>query len=482
MSSSFSGISTALSGLMAHRKAMDIAGNNIANANTAGYTRQRTDLQSIPGQSVPSLFSTGSLSGNGVSVAGVTRMGDEFLNGKVRSQVSTYADLSGRAATLVDLERIVNEPSTTGLSSQLGKMWDAWSKLVTAPSSDAARVAVINTSQGVVDTLANAAGAVNSLWSQTRAEASAQVDEANAVAADVADLNKKIKSIVASGGQANELMDQRDQAVVRLAELTGAVAEPADDSGVVDVHLRGGALVQGGRAQRLELAGSSSMQAVRAGGEGLHLQWASTGTDVGALVGGSVSATFAALNGAIPDEAAVYDEIARTLATKVNAAHTQGYLANGAPGGSFFGVLAGSSAYTATSIRLAVTETQQIAAAGPAGSGISNTDGSNADKIFQISSDDGHGDPSAAGPDRKWAAHVVDIGSRTQTASLRSTVTQATMAASVSDQQAAAGVSLDEETANLLVIQRAYEGAARVLTAVDQALDTLINRTGLVGR
>ena len=475
MSSTFTGISTALSGLMAHRKAMDIAGNNIANANTAGYTRQRTDLQSIPGQSVPSLFSTGGLSGNGVRVAGVTRMGDEFLNGKVRSQVSTHADLAGRAATLVDIERVVNEPSTTGLSSQLGKMWSAWSKLVTTPGSDAARVAVINTSQGVVDTLASSAESVKTLWTQTRGEAEAQVMEVNSVAEDVADLNRKIKSIVASGGHANELMDQRDQAVVRLAELTGAVAEPADEHGVVDVHLRGGALVQGGRSQALVLSGTPAGLADTSlrspSGSDVVLSWKSTATPVGALLGGSLSATVEALNKTIPTEANSYDEIALSLATAVNAQHRAGLLQDGTPGGDFFTAIAGT-ALTAGNLKLAVTSLAGIAA-GAAGKG--PADGSNADAMTRIAAD-------VAGPDKLWAKHVVDIGSKVQTASLRATVTQATMAASVADQQAAGGVSLDEETANLLVIQRAYEGAARVLTAVDQALDTLINRTGLVGR
>ena len=77
---------------------------------------------------------------------------------------------------------------------------------------------------------------------------------------------------------------------------------------------------------------------------------------------------------------------------------------------------------------------------------------------------------------------MVATGVQVQAANRRADVAAQSLASAVGDQMSAAGVSLDEDTANLLVVQRAYEGAARVLTAVDQALDTLINRTGLVGR
>ena len=474
--SSFSGVSTALSALQSHRRAMDVAGNNIANANTAGYTRQRADLAPMSGQAVPSLFAAGGVTAGGVRVSDVNRMSDEFLNAKVRSQTSNHADLAGRAETLTSIERIVNEPSTTGLSSQLGKMWNAWSTLVNSPSDDSARVAVLNASQGVADALVSAATQVETLWDQARAGTVAMVQEVNARAADVADFNKKIKSIVSSGGEANELMDQRDQAVVRLAELTGAAAEPPDQFGVVNVYLGGNALVREGRAEQVAVTGEPSKlgeTALRSPtGSDVAIVWRGTTTSVGTMPGGALAASLHALTTTIPTEANRYDEVATALATAVNTQHAKGVQKDGVtPGEPFFAGL-GSAPVTAATIRLALTSTGQVAA-GTADQG--PKDGSNADLMAKLALD-------PAGPDAVWAAHVVDIGSQKQTAALRATVNAATMAASIGDQQASAGVSLDEETANLLVLQRAYEGAARVLTAVDAALDTLINRTGLVGR
>ena len=85
------------------------------------------------------------------------------------------------------------------------------------------------------------------------------------------------------------------------------------------------------------------------------------------------------------------------------------------------------------------------------------------------------------GPDAVWSAFVVDLGVRTQSATLSANVSEKARATAQSLQMSGAGVDIDEETVNMLSYQRAYQGAARVLTAVDEMLDTLINRTGRVG-
>ena len=86
------------------------------------------------------------------------------------------------------------------------------------------------------------------------------------------------------------------------------------------------------------------------------------------------------------------------------------------------------------------------------------------------------------GPDATWRNFVVDLGVTTQAATRRAEVSETSRAVAENLQRSNASVDIDEEMTNMLSYQRAYEGAARVLTAVDEMLDTLINRTGLVGR
>ena len=84
--STFSGLSGALSSLYAQRRGLDVTGQNIANANTEGYSRQRVDMQSIGAPAGPSVFSTWNGAGSGVTVSNVTRLHDDFLEARARNE------------------------------------------------------------------------------------------------------------------------------------------------------------------------------------------------------------------------------------------------------------------------------------------------------------------------------------------------------------------------------------------------------------
>jgi flagellar hook-associated protein 1 len=189
--------------------------------------------------------------------------------------------------------------------------------------------------------------------------------------------------------------------------------------------------------------------------------------------GDQLAAGLQALNTTLPDASASYDQIANALATSVNAQHSAGVAADGTTTGvPLFTTNDGSTPFTAAHLALGVSTPAGLAAA-TAGQGA--TDGSNADAISQLQN-------AADGPNALWKRYVADLGTRSASAATRATTATAALQSATSDQQSVSGVSIDEETANLLVLQRAYQGAARVMTAVDEALDTLINKTGLVGR
>lgn len=126
MASTFGGLSIAHSGLNAARAALEVAGQNIANANTTGYTRQRIETSSLPAPAlVGRLLSPASSAGQGVSIDGVSRLADSFLDLRVRSSsaVSGYANV--RASALSDLEATFNEPGDQGISTELQTYWGA---------------------------------------------------------------------------------------------------------------------------------------------------------------------------------------------------------------------------------------------------------------------------------------------------------------------------------------------------------------------
>lgn len=476
--STFSGLGTALSSLIAQRQALDVAGQNVANANTVGYTRQRATLAPVSGVQVPSMFSTNDGIGQGTRVSSVDRLGDIFLDAKLRVATSSSSFLTARAEAYSALESSLGEPGKTGLSTQLSDMWAAWQEVGNYPDKSANRAVLLETSRAVAQRVGTLYSDVRTQWSQARTTAVALVDQANTAAAGIADLNERIAAITASGATAHELADQRDLLVTQLSELVGGVADVRAD-GSLDVLVGGNALVSGTKVNRLAVSGATSFDQVTGSpAQGVSLVWADRPTQDVAASGGRVAGLLSVLapadgtgaGGAFAEAAARYDALATTIATRVNALHADALTADGTPGGAFFTFAAGQPA--ALGLTVAVTDPAKVAVAAP---GAGALDGSVADVIGALGT-------APDGPDALWSSVVVDLGVRAASATSRATVAESARSTAAQQQLAQASVDTDEETVNMLAFQRAYEGAARVLTAIDEMLDTLINRTGVVGR
>lgn len=474
--STFSGLGTALSSLIAQRQALDVAGQNVANANTVGYTRQRASLSALPSANVPSMFSVNHGAGEGVRVTGVERLGDVFLDLRLRTQTAGSSYLSARAEAYGLLEKSLGEPGETGLASQLATMWGAWSDLSNTPDKNAARAVVLQDSKAVADRIASLYTSVQTQWTQARTTTAGLVEQVNTTAAGVADLNARILEITNAGGTANELMDRRDQLVTQLSSLVGA-STTTRENGQVDVLVGGNALVSGKRVHELAVTGAASFAQATAG-QAVTVVWAERPTQSAGLDGGRVAGLLSVLappdatgtGGMLTEAAARYDTLATTLADQVNALHGGAVTADGRTTGDFWTFQAGRPA--ALGLTVAITSAADVAVADPTKGPLDGTVG---DAIAALKT-------SQTGPDAHWSSTVVDLGVRASSATSRAKVAESARATAEQQQLAATSVDTDEETVNMLAFQRAYEGAARVLTAVDQMLDVLINKTGLVGR
>ncbi|GAA3863796.1 flagellar hook-associated protein FlgK [Leifsonia kafniensis] len=469
--STFSGLNTAYSGLVASRTGIEVAGQNIANAKTAGYTRQRVNQEAM----IP-LAATGRISarlataGQGVSVTGIARLGDSFLDARVRTTFGTSGYANVRASSLSTLEKSLNEPSTTGISSQLGDFWSSWQDLANNAGKAAAGAVVIEEAGVLASQIAAGYTAVADEWNAVRSTAGSQANELNFAATQVAELNVIIRDTLNRGGSVNELLDQRSQYTTAIASLAGGTVNERPD-GTVDVVIGGNVLVSGDSANAVVLGGSTTID-----GTGVTLEWASHPGRPVALSSGELAGSLSVLaptaggkGGPLAEAAESYNKLATTLATQVNAVHSTGKTATGAPGGDFFAVAAGPAAL---GLSVIPTTSDEIAtAAGNAG----NLDGSNADKIAQLRL-------GANSPDSVWSTFVTTVAVSTKNALQQSKLADLAAGAASSAQLSQASVDVDEENVNLVMSQTAYQASARVLTAVDEMLDTLINRTGLVGR
>ncbi len=467
--SSFASLNTALSGLVAQRYGLDIAGQNIANVNTPGYSRQRVELQSINPSAAPQLSSTWDGPGAGVDVVDVARLTDAFVNARARAEGESAARLKVADDVWTRIDGLLAEPTDEGLTHQVSQFFSAWSDVTNRPDDDAARTAVVQSGVTVTDRLLRMGEDLANQYTQRYEDMGAVVIDINATSTAIADLNRTIQQSTSAGLSVNELKDRRDVLVDKLVALTGATVRDAGDS-TVDVFVNGMAAVRGVTADTLSIAPTSaaSLAAVRLPGGTVSFQWG--GGIPASIPGGTISGTVEALTVTLPSVAVRLDAVALDMATQVNAIHSTGKGLDGVSGRAFF------TGTTTATLTVAVTA-QQVAAAAynPLLPADQPLDGSIADLIAQLGE-------ARTGPASTWRSAVTDFGASAQSAGRRASLQAVAVTEANAARAGVSGVDTDEELTRMISFQRAYEASARVLTSIDQALDVLINRTGLVGR
>ena len=223
----FSGISTALSSLQAQRVAMDVAGQNIANVSTPGYSRQRVDM------------TAGAI---GVDVSSIQRLHSGILGDRARTEGARLGDLSVTSTVLNQIEQVLPEPSTSGLQSKLDAFWSGFADISRDTSNAAARIQVIAQANVLTDTLNDAAQQLTNISASHTKNLTNLVTSANSYAKQIADLNISISQTPQGTTAINALMDQRSYAASQLAEAVGG-AYLIDSSNNMSVSLGGATFV-----------------------------------------------------------------------------------------------------------------------------------------------------------------------------------------------------------------------------------------------
>jgi flagellar hook-associated protein 1 FlgK len=465
--SGFGTLNTAATGLSAAQRAMDITGQNIVNANTPGYSRQRVLLSSAGPATSATFFSGQQATFGGVGVSDITRIRDAFLEATRASAGGRQEALTAQAGALAGAQQLLAEPGDNGLQKALDEFYGGWADLGNEPTLTANGSVVIERGVTVAGRLHAIAFGLASQWDIARDNLADTVAQANQAASDLAVLNGKIQEGVVAGRPVNELLDGRDQLVRRLADLVGGVAVPADD-GQVQVAVGGVAVVSGTHAQTLTLGGAPDLATATANPPTLY--WGTTAVPVES---GRALGQLAALRTDLPNVLAGVDAVAVALRDAVNSLHTSGFTLAGAAGGDFF---SGTDALT---LAVVPTAGSQLAVTPTAGT----VDGAIAGRIADLADDTFAASVlGGAGPSARWRDLTTALGVQLASLQTAGDVHQSVVQAADDALEANAGVSLDEEMSNMILFQRSYQASARVITTVDEMLDTLVNRTGTVGR
>lgn len=449
MTSWFAGLNQAASGLNAARYGLSVVSQNMANAGTPGYTRQVADQESVDMSSVSGIF-TGHGSMGGTTVAATSRQTDPVLDARVRSEDARGALADTAATQLGFVQSVFQEPSDGALAGQLTDFWAAWGTLANDPGSIPTRSVVLQDAAKLAGTLNTMSSSLSDVVAGVSQNLTDDVAAVNSAAGRLATLNGQIAVGTATGGNVNSLLDQRDQLLDTLSKLTGASAT-IGANGAADVSLGGQSLVSGVTATTMSV---DAGYAVSVGG---------TAVPVGS---GSIGAETIALTTTLPGYQGQLDAVANGIVSTVNGIQSGGYDLDGAnPAADLF---TGSGA---AGITVAFTDPRKIAASSTPGG---NLDGGNALKAAQAGAAPGS-------PDATYAALVGDVGAATALAQQQASTQDSVVANVAALKSSVSGVSLDEEAANMLMYQQAFNAASRVLTTMDSMLDTLINHTGLVG-
>lgn len=473
--STFGALNNAFTGLSAARAAMNTAGQNIANANTEGYTRQRVTNSSVGAPANVGLAaSTRPAVGQGVSIDAIARLGDTFRDSRVRSSAAEAGYASARAEALSAIETNLHEPGADGISSQLHTFWANWGDVANQPESPATGGVLLQNAAVLTAKISGGYTALDNQWTTTRGTVDTMAADLNISASQVAALNGQIRSVIATGGSANELIDQRSKLATGIAALAGGYVRHNADA-TLDVIVGGNSIVSGTSTRTVTVTGAARLD--EAASSPVKLEWADRPGQAVAMNGGKLAGTLSVLapsaagnGGSIAEAARAYNGFATDLAAAVNAAHRTGSTPAGTTGTDFFAFTPG--VHPALGLTVKPADATELASGAP---GAGAYDGSNADLISQIGA-------KPASPDHAWSTIVTGTGVSAKSELLRSQLAESVSAAAVQSQLSGAGVDLDEENVNILAAQHAYQAAARVLTAIDEALDILINRTGLVGR
>jgi flagellar hook-associated protein 1 FlgK len=528
--------------LLAHQKSLNVTSHNIANANTAGYTRQRVVLETM----TPVNFG-GQFFGTGVDVKSVERVYDSFQTIQLRDASSGLSRFETRGQHLAGLESILNDFDGAGLSSRLDAFFNTAADVAANPSSYGERAALLSNARVLADTFNHAASNFEQNLSGVNSEIAHKVDEINGLASRIADFNGQISAVELSGTSANDLRDQRD---LLLEELAGFVDinVTENDIGQVDVYVGGSFLVAANKTATLTVQPDSR-------DSDTPRLMLNGGTINDRITGGSLKGDLEGIE-YYKDARERINLLSASLVKEVNLQHGQGWGLDGSTGEDFFTPLsvysnadsanaggATISGGTVTDLNALTLDDYEIRFSGPGAYSVVNTasdsvvtsgaytsggaitfdglsvvitdspktpqagdrfivsstrraasemgvaltdpkkyaasgtstglpgDNTNAMAIADLR------EASAAGNttfSQFYSSIVTDLGTAARDAKInydaQSKFTQELRAA----KEAVSGVSIEEEAINLVKLQRAYEAAAKVMSTVDQMMDTIL--------
>jgi len=453
----FTMLQTTSRSLETQRYALDVVGQNIANVNTPGYARRVVDIAAVPPYEPRS-------AGSGAEVLSVRAIRDRFLDRRVREEMSAEQAAAAAADILALLETGIGAPGTS-VDGDLDDLFDAFASLAEAPTSSTARIEVVTEAQKLAATFNTLAGGLAEAARDLDVRVRATVDQINALARQIADLNGSLAGMAPGAPEALHVRDQVIQALESLSALIDVQAVEVE-SGGFDVSIGSGRL--------LVVANTPyEIGTTPRDGTGVSDIVAAGQVITGEIAGGTLGGLLDVRDVKMPAYLQHLDRLAYEVAQNINAIHAGGYDLQGNPGVAFFEPLAsvaGAAAALRVNGALSVPGGERLVAASTSPTAPGNNE--NARALAALRDQPVVGGTATFA--ETWAQFVYEVGRDAASAS-EAAVSRGEVLRQVTNlRDGVSGVSLDEEATNMLRFQRAYEANARYFKTVDELLVTLM--------
>jgi len=445
---------TALSGLLTSQKQMEIAQNNIANANTEGYARQRLEVSSndtLVGSGIEKEI------GSGVIANQVSRIKDELLIGQVRSEKSQVGYYDNLSKTLQDVEVIFGDTENGGLNKAITGFFNSWEELNKFPEEKSYRFALVGQAQGLANQLTTISDQLDEAKANVDAQLDQKITQINSLTTKIAKINEKIGN--ASTDNPNALFDERDRYLNELSQYIDVnVQKDPKNPNLINVKSGGTYLVAGVTSSPVKKMEDTLTKEMILGVNNVEYKPNE----------GSLLSDLNLKNDFLPRYETQLNDLATTLINRVNSYHVAGYGTDGSTGNKFF---LGSDARTIKFNSVLEANTEKIAvSANPTSPGNSGQGALIAgvldEKLFN------GGTVSLQG---FYNGFLVDMATDLNNANDQTSVHGNVLTGLETTKQSIQGVSVDEEMTNLLQYQHFYIASSKMIKATDDTFRQLFD-------
>jgi flagellar hook-associated protein 1 len=456
MSSLSASLAIALSGLNADQGAMEATTNNVANANTPGYSREVPELVASDPIVVPPLTY-----GTGVTLESIQSIRDPILENQIQQETQTQGQLNSLVSALSQAQ--VNFTQSSGdIGTAISNFFDSINQLATSPTDLSLRQSVLTAADNLATAFNNTASNLTSQQSSLNASVVQTVGQINQLTSQIAQLNGEVSGLENSGQSAGTFVDQRQQAIDQLSSLVDVSVIQSNNT-LTLTTANGTALVSGQQSFQLSTQSNSSGMA----------QVYSQGTNItSTIISGQLGGEIQARDQQIPSFLSQLDTLASSLANSVNQVQTSGYDLNGNAGTDLFNPPPVGVTGSAANLSVAITDPSLIAASsdGTAGSN------GNAQAMYALAS---QSIISGQTPTDYYSGIVSNVGDAVSNTTAEQSASNLALQQLNDQRSSVSGVSLDQEAANLIQYQQAYAASAQVVSAINDMMYDVINMTTL---